>query len=343
MSHFVGVRQRRSSTGATRGHGVDSLCDSLRQIMTEPPPPTPTEPGDAAPPASDAKPSMRARAEAMTARGQAAYARLEQERPRHLSVEVAFRMLVRDRQIAGGVLGGGLAYRLFFWALALAVLVCGGLGIAAAAGDNVDTAMQDAGLTTAVAASISSAAQQSESGRWWLLAVGLFSVVWFSWSMLRAFRLVHAAAWQIPPPPLRNAPRALACVLAVPLVLALFAVLSGAVRSHSSAAAGLVATLSVGIAFAAVCLFASMWLPAPDVPWTAFIPGAILLGVGLEALHLFTVYFLANKLADASALYGALGLAATMLFYLFLVGRGVIWAAELSAVVWMVRQERDAR
>ncbi len=286
---------------------------------------------------------MRARAEALTARGQAAYARLEQERPRHQSVEVAFRMLVRDRQIAGGVLGGGLAYRLFFWALALAVLVCGGLGIAAAAGDNVDTAMQDAGLTTAVAASISSAAQQSESGRWWLLAVGLFSVVWFSWSMLRAFRLVHSAAWQIPPPPLRNAPRALACVLAVPIVLALFAVASGAVRSHSSPAIGLAATLSVGIAFAAVWLFASKWLPAPDVPWTAFIPGAVVLGVGLEALHLFTVYFLANKLADASALYGALGLAATMLFYLFLVGRGVIWAAELNAVVWSVRTEHEDR
>ena len=30
--------------------------------------------------------------------------------------------LLRDRQIAGGVLGGGLAYRLFFWVLALTVL-----------------------------------------------------------------------------------------------------------------------------------------------------------------------------------------------------------------------------
>ncbi len=105
-------------------------------------------------------------------------------------------------------------------------------------------------------------------------------------------------------------------------------------------AAGLAATLAVGAVFAVVWLVVSGWLPSAEVPWTAFIPGAVGLGIGLEALHLFTVYFLANRLAGASALYGALGLAATMLFYLFLVGRGVIWAAELCAVVWAVRNER---
>jgi hypothetical protein len=48
------------------------------------------------------------------------------------------------------------------------------------------------------------------------------------------------------------------------------------------------------------------------------------------------------KLANASELYGALGLATTALFYLFLIGRGVIWAAELNAVNWEVRTERRA-
>jgi uncharacterized BrkB/YihY/UPF0761 family membrane protein len=296
---------------------------------------------DDVPPAAPDAPFLRARAEALTARGQAALSRLEGERPRHASVEVAFRVLVRDKQVAGEVLGGGLAYRLFFWTLALTVLVCGGLGIAANAGQNVDSAMKDAGLRTAVAASISSAAQQSQSGRWWLVLAGAFSVLWFSWSLLRALRLVHAAAWQIPPPPLRNAPRALVGVLAVPVVVALLAAASGWVRAHTAAAPGALATLTVGVLFAVVWLAASMRLPALAVPWTAFVPGAVFLGVGLEALHVFTVYFLANKLAGASTVYGALGLAATMLFFLFLVGRGVIWAAELNAIVWTVRTERN--
>jgi uncharacterized BrkB/YihY/UPF0761 family membrane protein len=92
---------------------------------------------------------------------------------------------------------------------------------------------------------------------------------------------------------------------------------------------------------AVVWLLASSSLPAArGVPWTAVVPGAVVLGVGLEALHVFTVYFLATKLASASALYGSLGLAGTMLFYLFLVGSGVVWAAELNAVVWEVRRRQ---
>ena len=80
--------------------------------------------------------------------------------------------------------------------------------------------------------------------------------------------------------------------------------------------------------------------PSKDVPWTAFLPGAVFLGLGLEALHVFTTYFLETKLANASDLYGVLGLATTALFYLFLVGRGVVWAAELNAVVWEVLSRR---
>ena len=62
--------------------------------------------------------------------------------------------------------------------------------------------------------------------------------------------------------------------------------------------------------------------------------------MGFTALHIFTVYYLGEKLARSSELYGTLGLAATVLFYLFLLGRGVVWAAELNAVVWGVRRLR---
>ena len=286
---------------------------------------------------------MRARAEALTARGQAVLERLEGERPHHASVEVGFRFLVRDRQIAGGVLGGGMAYRLFFWTLALSVLVSAGLGFAAHAGGDVDTAVSEAGLTTAVASTVSTAAEESDAGRWWLLVIGLYLTLWFSWSLLRALRMVHAAAWQVAPQPVRNAPRAIACVVAAPVAVAAATSAAGWVRAHTGSEAGLLATLLVGAAFAFLWLVASRALPGPpDAPWTAFLPGAVGLAIGLEALHVFTVYFLANKLANSSALYGSLGLAGTMLFWLYLIGRGVIWAAELNAVTWEVRCERSA-
>lgn len=296
------------------------------------------EPQTQEPPAEEApKKPIKQRSEALRARGIAAYEGLERRRPEHASIEVAFRWLVRDKEIAGGVLGGGLAYRFFFWVLALTVLLAGGLGFASSSGANVDSDAQNAGIARGLASSIATAAEQSESGRWWLVISGAALFLWFSFGLLRALRLVHGAAWHITPPPFSNLPRAMAFVIAAPLVLLLVSALSGWVRANAPDPVGVLVTLLLGVLFGVVWLWVSMWLPSADVPWTAFLPGAILFGVGLEALYLFTAYYLQIKLANASELYGVLGVATTALFYLFLIGRGVIWAAELNAVVWEVR------
>jgi uncharacterized BrkB/YihY/UPF0761 family membrane protein len=149
---------------------------------------------------------------------------------------------------------------------------------------------------------------------------------------------VSAAAWRVPVPPLRNAPKALAVVAASPIVVLGLTALSGLIRAHTVRPLGALATMLVGALFGAVWLWVSMKLPAvPSATWTAFLPGAVLFAVGVEALHLFTVYYLQTKLANASELYGVLGLATTALFYFFLIGRGVVWSAELNAIVWEVR------
>jgi hypothetical protein len=289
------------------------------------------------------KPSLRERREAVRAREETFFEWLEDSRPRHRSIEVAFHGLARDKAIAGGVLGGGLAYRFFFWVLSFTVISAGGLGIASSLGENVEAAAADVGLNASLAASIASAATQSEAGRWWLLAVGAVSFIWFSWGLLRALRLVHAAAWGVRPEPLRRAPRAVAAVLIAPIAVATLAAGAGWVRASTGGVSGLIATLVVSIGFGAAWILVSMRLPSADVPWTAYLPGAILFGAGLQALHLFAVYFLEAKLISASQLYGVLGLSATMLFYLFLIGRGVVWAAELNAVVWEVRRPQPTR
>jgi uncharacterized BrkB/YihY/UPF0761 family membrane protein len=283
------------------------------------------------------KSSLKVRSEALKTRGLALYDDLERRRPEHATIEVGFRWLERDKEIAGGVLGGGLAYRFFFWVLALTVLLAGGLGFASSSGTDVEAEAEDAGITGSLASTIATAAEQSETGRWWLVISGAILVLWFSFGLLRALRLVHAAAWRVPTPPLRNLPKAIGFVVAAPLVVLVASAFSGWVRANAADPVGVLVTLLLGVCFGAVWLWVSMWLPSKDVPWTAFLPGAILFGVGLEALYVFTAYYLQIKLANASDLYGALGLATTALFYLFLIGRGVVWAAELNAVVWDVR------
>jgi uncharacterized BrkB/YihY/UPF0761 family membrane protein len=267
-------------------------------------------------------------------RGEGLLEQLEASREQHASVEVGFRWVLRDKEIAGGVLGGGLAYRFFFWVLALSLLLASGLGFAASAEAHVDDATAEAGLGDAVQNTVATAAQQSEDGRWWLLVLGLVLTLWFSLSLVRALRLVHSAAWRIAPQPLSEAPQSVLVVIVAPFAFAVVSSLAGWVRAETSSIPGLAATLATCFVFGLFWLWASAHLPSPEVPLVAFVPGAILFALGVEALHILTVYYLAERLASQSALYGALGLAASLLFYLFLIGRGVVWSAELNAVIW---------
>jgi uncharacterized BrkB/YihY/UPF0761 family membrane protein len=255
-------------------------------------------------------------------------------------VETGFRWLARDKRIAGGILSGGLAYRFFFWLLALTVLTSGGLGLASHLETDVQKAIEKSGVSATVAEAAAEVGGQSSSSSLWLLLVGVWLVVWFGWGVLRALWLVHAAAWAIEPPPFRRVPQGVAGVVAVPFALVLLAGVATWVRAQLGLLPGLVATIAVGVALGGFWLWAQTKLPSRPVPWTAHVPGALMVALGFEGLHLFTVYFLSDKLQSASNLYGVLGLAATMLFFLFMLGRIIVWSAELNAVAWDVRQER---
>src|SRR5262245_10431051 len=54
--------------------------------------------------------------------------RAVRERKHHTSVDVGFRTFERQRRVAAMVLAGGIAYRIFFWLLALSVVLAGVLG-----------------------------------------------------------------------------------------------------------------------------------------------------------------------------------------------------------------------
>jgi len=57
----------------------------------------------------------------------------------------------------------------------------------------------------------------------------------------------------------------------------------------------------------------------------------LLVAAGAQALHLFTTLFLGPRLTNATELYGALGIATTILFWFYLVGRLVLAGAMLNA------------
>lgn len=259
---------------------------------------------------------------------------LEAMRPTNRVVETGYRLLERDARIAGGVLGGGLAYRLFFWSLALSVLLFGGLGFVAPS--TVEEAANNASLGTAFATSMSTAAAESQSSRWWLLLTGIFLVIWFAFTLLRALRLVQAGAWQVPSGRTFPKPLNIASVLAVPVVFILISAMTGVLANVLGPFSGIISFIISTAVFAGLIALGMSWLPHSPAPLRAHLPGAVGLALFLELLGGFGEFYLADELASQQALYGVLGLAATMLFFLYLIGRVTVWSCELNAVSWEV-------
>jgi uncharacterized BrkB/YihY/UPF0761 family membrane protein len=67
--------------------------------------------------------------------------------------------------------------------------------------------------------------------------------------------------------------------------------------------------------------------------WPALLPGAILVAIGFQVTHGLVVYLLGPKLETSMSLFGALGVVATILFFMWVVGRIVVTAPILNSAL----------
>ena len=67
-------------------------------------------------------------------------------------------------------------------------------------------------------------------------------------------------------------------------------------------------------------------------------PGPLLLSVGSQVVNVAVVFYFAPKLEGSSEFYGALGVAAVLLVWLYMVARLATGAAFLNATLWERRQ-----
>ena len=225
------------------------------------------------------------------------------------------------------VLAGGIAYRVFFWVLALSLVFGGVLGLLAP--DDVESTLKDHGFGAWAAAAVAQFAGSSDGNEWWLLLVGAWLVLWTGYTCSKALVLAHAAVWQLHPPKVAHPVRA--SLVFNGFTLGFIAAMAGARwLREDHASAGFVATLVVILVPFGFWLAASRALPNRAGSWIDLAPGAALIAVGLQAMHLFTTYFLGPKLTSATQLYGVIGVATTVLFWFYLGGRLIIAAATLS-------------
>jgi membrane protein len=261
-------------------------------------------------------------------------------REQHESVRLAVEAFESDRARAGGLLAGGLAYRVFLWQIPLSLFLVSAFGLVTQLAEEEPSDLaRRVGMTAALAGAISTAVSASDSARWWLLILGAFLTVWAGRGVYRGVRLVSELAWDARGRPVSSLKASLV-VTGLGLLLVALQLLLPKVTENLGVPG--ILRFILGLALASTISLWVLWLlPKGDAPWTALVPGAVVFGVGMRALGLAAATYFAYRLDHSGDLYGAFGIAIVMMLYLFVVARVFVAAQFLNATLHRRRGERS--
>src|SRR5262249_51246029 len=153
-------------------------------------------------------------------------------------------------------------------------------------------------------------------------------------SVLRALIGAHRLVWtDLAATAPRPTPKATLRLLGLLLGFFVLTGLASAARA-SSVWAGIVVSLLMIVPYTGFWLLITMRLPHRDANWKALLPGALAFGIGIELIQIFTAYVIAPLTLSKQGTYGALGIAAALLFGLYLIARLMVEAAVINATLW---------
>jgi len=280
--------------------------------------------------------SIKANQARATEQVSAARSRLEALRPRSRTIDSAFIAVARDTETGAGVLAAAVAFRVFLFVIPYIFTVIALFDVAGSIdGADPHSVAKTWGIGGLMAQAVhASASHLSGSSRWFAL-VGLLVVVLLAGrALLKTLRIVHGLVWRVPVrKPARPTRAALVIVVLTTASLLLSATIE---RLRTVTSLGELGAIILYTAVpSAVWLVVEFAMPhAPDAGWKDLIPGAVLFGIAVLGLHIFTVYWVANLIKRKSATYGAVGAALALLLWAYVFGRIMTASAVLNASLW---------
>jgi uncharacterized BrkB/YihY/UPF0761 family membrane protein len=265
-----------------------------------------------------------------------AEARLETERERRSWVRLVILSWERDRGRAGGLLAGGLAYRVFLWQLAAALVM---VAVTSALSITTETdpgqVMQEVGMTASVATAIGQAASDAGTATWWLLLLGAWGMLWAGRGAARAVQVVSRIAFEDPAPAKVTATRASLTFNAFMLAAVFTQAFSDDRFGDHLWGRLLLLSLST-LGLFALLVWSMSLLPHRGLGWRVAVPGAALCTVGLVGMRIAIDVYFADRIDRALGVYGPIGIAVVILLALYLTARlfvfGIFGSATFAGV-----------
>jgi len=269
--------------------------------------------------------------------------RLEAARPRSIVVDVGFRAWEHDTNSGGAVIAGAVAFRVFLFLVPYIFVLVVGVGYAAEANhEDAGTLARDAGIGGLVAKAVSGAAKLSGFERATAMVVGLFALWLGAKALLKVLRISYGMVWSVRPSKLKKTTKPALALIGLTTVVMVVASLIGNFRHQNLVLVVVGYTITTAVPFG-MWLLASWYLPRRATTWQELVPGAALVGIGTQVLHLVTVLWIAHVLESKTDTYGAIGAALAILLWAYLLGRMIIAAAVIDAALWLRQREHEQR
>jgi uncharacterized BrkB/YihY/UPF0761 family membrane protein len=263
----------------------------------------------------------------------------EQERLKRLAakhehrplIDVAQRIYRRDRESAGTVVGSAVAFRLFLFFVPLLLFLVGLVGIIATWVD-AEEVHEQTGITGGLADQIDAALSQPDSSRWIATILGLFGMASAGRALSKVLVSASCLAWRLPVRA-RASLRIVGGIVGLVAGIGLVAVIVNRIRADLGLAATGLSFLAAVVVYGLAWLALSMILPRATNDPGALLPGAVLVGLTIAGMQAVSQLYLPNRMGQASELYGAIGTTIVTLGWFFILGRAMVLAMALNAVI----------
>ena len=252
------------------------------------------------------------------------------------------RALRSEDERGGGLIAGGVAFRLFLWLVPFGLVAAATLSLwDDLDAESMESAAREFGIGAASAKAAAEALEGDPRNAFVGLLFGLVLLAWFTLGAVRALSRAYTIAWGMPRRRLAHPANAILGFNGL-LVLAI-GVSSGSAWLREQVGATALVGSVVGAAGIAVIALLAMWLlPHRAARPRELVPGALLVAAGHQLVNVLVVFYFAPKLGDSEETYGALGTAATLLVWLYVLARLATGAAFLNATLWEQRQSVSA-
>jgi membrane protein len=238
----------------------------------------------------------------------------------------------RVTSLGAGPLASSIALAGFLSLFPLLLLGISVFGFVAAGDvDFADQVVDALGLEGQAATQVVSAIETAEDSRRAASVLGFVGLVWSGLGVVGALEAALNVTWQTTGRGITSKLVGVAWLVGAGLLF-LASVSLGPVINWLPGPA-IVPTVLVGIVLdTALFLWMFRTLTNIHVHWRTHLPGAIVGGVGLEALKLVGGVFVPHAVSSSSALYGSIGVVFAVLAWLALTARLVVYASTYNVV-----------